>query len=89
MAHDVNRLRARVPGLREGAAHFDGPGGTQVPDEVAEHIRNGALASIRWPAGGQYFGNWVEGERLAQNGRGMTWTDPSAETRNKGGNCYN
>lgn len=38
MAYDVNRLRSRVSGLREGAAHFDGPGGTQVPDEVADAI---------------------------------------------------
>jgi cysteine desulfurase family protein (TIGR01976 family) len=36
MSYDVDRLRARVPALREGAAHFDGPGGTQVPDEVAD-----------------------------------------------------
>ena len=36
MAYDVQRLRSRVPGLREGAAHFDGPGGTQVPDDVAD-----------------------------------------------------
>lgn len=38
MAYDVQRLRSRVPGLREGAAHFDGPGGTQVPDDVADAI---------------------------------------------------
>ncbi|MFM1965431.1 MAG: hypothetical protein RL134_1156 [Actinomycetota bacterium] len=36
MSYDVDRLRARVPALREGAAHFDGPGGTQIPDEVAD-----------------------------------------------------
>jgi len=61
----------------------------EVSDEVAERIRNEALASVRWPAGGQYFGNWLDGERIAQSGRGMTWTDASAETRNNGGNCYN
>jgi sulfur-oxidizing protein SoxX len=44
---------------------------------------------MRWPTGGQYFGNWTDGERIAQSGRGMTWTDASAETRNNGGNCYN
>lgn len=36
MSYDADRLRARVPALREGAAHFDGPGGTQIPDEVAD-----------------------------------------------------
>lgn len=46
MTYDVNRLRARVPGLREGAAHFDGPGGTQVPDEVADAISETLRAAV-------------------------------------------
>ena len=58
-------------------------------DEIAELVKAQALASVKWPAGGQFFGNWVEGERLAQSGRGMTWTDPSADTKANGGNCYN
>jgi cysteine desulfurase family protein (TIGR01976 family) len=44
MAYDVDRLRAHVPALREGAAHFDGPGGTQIPDQVADAM-NDALRS--------------------------------------------
>ena len=44
MAYDVDRLRAHVPALREGAAHFDGPGGTQIPDQVADAM-NEALRS--------------------------------------------
>ena len=58
-------------------------------EELAERLMNEARASVRWPAGGQYFGDWREGERLAQNGRGMTWTDSSAATSANGGNCYN
>ena len=58
-------------------------------DEVAERITAEAKASIKWPAGGQYFGDWREGEKLAQNGRGLTWTDSSAATSANGGNCYN
>ena len=46
MAYDANRLRARVSGLREGAAHFDGPGGTQVPDEVADAISETLRAAV-------------------------------------------
>ena len=46
MAYDVNRLRARVAGLREGAAHFDGPGGTQVPDDVADAISETLRAAV-------------------------------------------
>ena len=58
-------------------------------DSTADRIKAEALASVKWPAGGQYFGNWVEGERIAQSGRGMTWTDANAEPRSNGGNCYN
>ncbi len=42
-AYDVAAVRARFPALSEGAAHFDGPGGTQVPDAVAEAVA-GALS---------------------------------------------
>ena len=41
-------------------------------DELAARVEAEALASIQWPTGGQYLGDWREGERLAQNGRGMT-----------------
>lgn len=58
-------------------------------DDVAKRIEADSLAGIRWPAGGRYIGNWREGEKLAQNGRGMTWTDASASPKSNGGNCYN
>jgi cysteine desulfurase family protein (TIGR01976 family) len=38
MTYDVAALRARFPALRDGAAFFDGPGGTQVPDVVADAV---------------------------------------------------
>ncbi|HEY6353581.1 MAG TPA: sulfur oxidation c-type cytochrome SoxX [Burkholderiaceae bacterium] len=57
--------------------------------ELAKRIEEQALASIRWPAGGRYIGDWREGEKLAQNGRGMTWTDASAAPKDNGGSCYN
>ena len=58
-------------------------------DDVAQRVEAEALASIRWPAGGQYIGDWREGEKLAQNGRGMTWTDASAAPTANGAQCYN
>jgi L-cysteine S-thiosulfotransferase len=57
--------------------------------EQAKRIEAEALATIRWPTAGQYLGDWREGEKLAQNGRGMTWTDASAAPKDNGGNCYN
>ena len=57
--------------------------------ETAKRVEADALASVRWPAAGRYLGDWREGEKLAQNGRGMTWTDASAAPKDNGAGCYN
>lgn len=44
MSYDVASVRSRFPALRAGIAHFDGPGGSQVPDAVAGAVA-GALTS--------------------------------------------
>jgi sulfur-oxidizing protein SoxX len=59
------------------------------PDAVADAIREDALKSVRMPKDGKFLGDWREGEKLAQNGRGMTWTDKTALPRDNGGNCLN
>jgi sulfur-oxidizing protein SoxX len=59
------------------------------PEAMAKRVEAEALASIKWPAGGRYVGDWREGEKLAQNGRGMTWTDASADPKANGASCYN
>lgn len=59
------------------------------PADIAKRIETESMASIKWPANGQYFGDWKVGEKLAQSGRGMTWTDKSASTAGNGGQCYN
>jgi cysteine desulfurase family protein (TIGR01976 family) len=46
MAYDVRAVRARFPALRAGAAHFDGPGGSQVPDAVAEAVAATLLSPL-------------------------------------------
>ncbi|KQV59546.1 sulfur oxidation c-type cytochrome SoxX [Pelomonas sp. Root1217] len=56
---------------------------------VAKKIEAAQLAAVKWPADGQFIGDWKEGEKLAQNGRGMTWTDASAAPAKNGGSCYN
>jgi L-cysteine S-thiosulfotransferase len=58
-------------------------------EALAKQIEGEALAAIKWPAGGRYLGDWREGEKLAQSGRGMTWSDASAAPAANGGNCYN
>src|SRR5262249_39604108 len=48
--YDVARVRAHFPQLRAGeglgAAHFDGPGGTQTPDVVADAVRDTLLGPL-------------------------------------------
>src|SRR5436305_3326843 len=36
--YDVSMVRTYFPALAEGAAHFDGPGGSQVPVPVADAV---------------------------------------------------
>ena len=52
-----------------------------------KRIETAELATVKPPPSGRYLGDWREGEKLAQNGRGMTWTDPAGAPA--GGNCYN
>ena len=45
MAYDVAAVRSHFPALAEGAAHFDGPGGSQTPVQVADAVRATMLAA--------------------------------------------
>ena len=60
--------------------------GKALPKEVAERIEKGNLATIRWPADGKYLGDWKVGERIAQEGRGMQYSDDPKVAA--GANCY-
>ena len=60
--------------------------GSAVPKDAAERIEKANLASIKWPADGKYLGDWASGERIAQEGRGMQYSDdPKGAV---GANCY-
>jgi sulfur-oxidizing protein SoxX len=45
------------------------------------------MDTIKQPSDGKYIGDWKNGERIAQSGRGATWSD-KADTA-VGGGCYN
>jgi sulfur-oxidizing protein SoxX len=57
------------------------------PQALAQRLEQDQLAGIKWPADGKLVGDWKSGERIAQNGRGMTWSDPAGTPG--GGSCYN
>ncbi|MGH8861670.1 MAG: cysteine desulfurase-like protein [Jatrophihabitantaceae bacterium] len=46
MPLDIAAVRSHFPALAEGAAHFDGPGGSQTPDVVADAVRATLLSAI-------------------------------------------
>jgi cysteine desulfurase family protein (TIGR01976 family) len=46
MTYDVAAVRAQFPALAEGIAHFDGPGGTQVPTAVADAVADTMRSAV-------------------------------------------
>jgi cysteine desulfurase family protein (TIGR01976 family) len=46
MELDVARIRSSFPALEDGIAYFDGPGGTQVPGEVARAVADTLTSGI-------------------------------------------
>lgn len=60
--------------------------GKEVPKETRERIEKTLYASIPYPADGKYTGDWKEGEKIAQNGRGLQFSDVAGVPN--GANCY-
>jgi len=61
--------------------HADNP-----PADVARPLEDAQLKAIPFPTG-SLIGDWKNGEKIAQNGRGSMWSDkPGVQP---GGSCYN
>lgn len=61
--------------------------GAALDEKLAASIEAANLKTVRFPVDGKLIGNWAEGEKIAQNGRGLTWSDKPGEAN--GGSCYN
>jgi sulfur-oxidizing protein SoxX len=61
--------------------------GKPLDDKTARDLEAANFKLIKWPSDGKFLGDWKEGEKIAQSGRGMTWTDTAGAAN--GGNCYN
>jgi len=60
--------------------------GKALPKDVAARIEAANLATIRYPADGKLVGDWKNGEKIAQEGRGKQFSDdPKGPV---GANCY-
>ncbi|MGE0312949.1 MAG: sulfur oxidation c-type cytochrome SoxX [Lautropia sp.] len=58
----------------------------EMPSDVKAALQKAAMDSVKYPADGQYLGDHKAGEKIAQNGRGLQFSD-NEKTVN-GGNCY-
>lgn len=61
--------------------------GTPLDEKTAQMIEAANLKTVKWPTDGKFLGDWKNGEKLAQSGRGLTWSDKAGS--DNGGNCYN
>ena len=61
--------------------------GQPLDEKTASALEAANFKLIKWPSDGRFLGDWKEGEKIAQSGRGMTWTDKAGAAN--GGNCYN
>lgn len=64
----------------------------KLRDSQAGHIKQTEMQKknmdeIKPPSDGKFLGDWRSGEKIAQNGRGASWSD-KPKTPN-GGSCYN
>ncbi len=60
--------------------------GKALPKDAAARIEKANLAAIKWPADGKLLGDWKRGERIAQAGQGMQYSDDPKNP--SGANCY-
>jgi len=56
------------------------------PEKMAALIQDSQMKTVKYPSDGIYIGDWKNGEKIAQNGRGFQSSDPLGGVN--GGNCY-
>ena len=62
------------------------PPSVVLPKDAAERIEKANFDALRYPADGKLMGDWKSGERIAQTGTGMQFSDdPKLPS---GANCY-
>lgn len=63
--------------------------GDAPPADLAAKLEAEQTATLKLPSDGNFMGDWKAGEKLAQSGAGMTWSDKKMDPAKNGGNCYN
>jgi sulfur-oxidizing protein SoxX len=61
--------------------------GKDLDAATRKRVEEVNMKTIKFPADGKFIGDWKSGEKIAQGGRGMTYSDKAGSAN--GGNCYN
>lgn len=61
--------------------------GKDLDAATRKRVEDANMKTIKFPADGKFIGDWKSGEKIAQGGRGMTYSDKAGDAN--GGNCYN
>jgi sulfur-oxidizing protein SoxX len=72
--------------LQDGLQRLCTETGNKPPAEVARVLEADQMKAIAVPSG-SLIGDWRRGEKIAQGGRGMTWSDKPGTPAD--GSCYN
>jgi sulfur-oxidizing protein SoxX len=72
--------------LQDGLQRLCTETANNPPADVAKALEADQMKSIAFPAG-SLVGDWQRGEKIAQGGRGMTWSDRPGTPAD--GSCYN
>jgi sulfur-oxidizing protein SoxX len=59
---------------------------SEMPKAQREKLEKAALDAVKYPANNNWLGDWKVGEQIAQNGRGLQFSDTASTVA--GGNCY-
>ena len=85
-------LRSKGPATLERAVSRDevqracSANSGKISSATAGKLQREQLAAVKYPADSKYLGSWQEGEKIAQNGRGLQSSDAVGSPN--GGNCY-
>ncbi|MDE2120591.1 MAG: sulfur oxidation c-type cytochrome SoxX [Betaproteobacteria bacterium] len=85
----TDKGQAKVSRLKQTDAQYECSKydylGKPMPEALSKSLEAKAQAEVVYPADGKYLGDWKEGLKIAEDGKGMQWSDKP--TSPNGGNC--
>ena len=72
--------------VQDGLQRVCTESGDRPPAGIAKQIEADQMKTIAFPPG-SLLGDWKRGEKIAQSGRGLMWSDKAGAEA--GGSCYN